>query len=370
VVPFIDAGLMPGWAIANHFGLPYLAYSAAHDSSINKHLMKDRLLAAGVPTPRYIQVGSADDALAAARQLGLPCVIKPSAFGGSLGVRLIATPEQAAEAYEYAAKIIADNAATFTVVNRAIQVEEYCDLADEVSVEVLSHHGEHAALAVVDKSLGPRPFFAEMGHRVPSRYSGRDDIKDLALRACAAIGLDHGLAHVEVRCEGARQPQVIEVGARTAGGGIIDLLERALGIAPYELHVRSYLDRLDSLPRPQASGVAAIAILKAPPGRIVGILPPARVPGAVVSYEVFAAARELPEPGRLRGVFLAGCPAGNGPASRTPGDRRGAGQADLPGRGPGGRLVDFPRPASTRPGLAAGPGTLPLPRTSSSVVTL
>ncbi len=291
VVPFFDPGLVPGWAIANHYGLPYLTREAVEDSSINKNRMKDRLLAAGVATPRYRQVDGVDEVLAAFDEFGLPAIIKPSAFGGSLGVRLVTDRSEAADAFAYVKRIIDVNSAVFTVSNRAIQVEEFCTLADEVSVEVLNHHDDRSVLAVTDKSLGPRPYFAEIGHRVPSVHSARADVCDIAVRACAAVGLDHGVAHVEVRLEGDAPPQIMEVGARTAGDGIPDLVESAYGISTYELHVRSYLERLTTpLPAPSATGLAAIAVLKAPPGRIAEIRPSGPVDPAVRGYEVFAVA--------------------------------------------------------------------------------
>lgn len=292
VVPCWDPGLTPGLAVAVHYALPYLSRAAVEDSSINKNRMKDRLLAAGVATPRYIQVDGPAAVHKAIAEVGLPCVIKPSAFGGSLGVRLVDDENQAEAGYAYVKRIIDENAAVFTVKNRDIQVEEFCGLADEVSVEVLNHHDRRTVLGVTDKALGPRPFFAEIGHRVPSVYSGREDVLDLAVRACAAIGLDHGVAHVEIKVEGGLPPQIVEVGARTAGDGIPDLVERSYGISVYELHIRSYLERLEGdlpgLPALKPTGLAAMAVLKAQPGRIEMVAAAPSLDEAVTTYEVFA----------------------------------------------------------------------------------
>ncbi len=292
VVPLLDGVLYAGLAVAEHYRLPYLSREAVDTSSINKNLMKDRLHAAGLPSPRYVSVDGLDAVYAAVEEVGLPCVIKPSAFGGSLGVRLVRDRAEAAEAYAYVQAIIDRTAATFTVKNRSVQVEQFCPLPDEVSVEVLTHPGREAVLAVVDKSLGERPFFAEIGHRVPSRYSDRRDVAELALAACAALGLDRGLAHVELRLADGAAPQVIEVGCRTAGDGILDLVERVYGGCPYELHLRSYLEQWQpgSTPggRAEPAGVAALAVLKAPPGRIAEVRVPERIDPAVVDYEVAA----------------------------------------------------------------------------------
>jgi hypothetical protein len=291
VVPFVDGLLTAGLVIAEHYGLPYLSRTAVQTSSINKNLMKDRLLAAGIATPRYRQVADPAELLAAIDELGLPCVIKPSAFGGSLGVRLVTDRDQATEAYGYVRAIIDQAAATFTVKNRSIQVEEFCALPDEVSVEVLNQQGRQTVLAVVDKSLGPRPFFAEIGHRTPSRYTDRSDLRALAMAACRTLYLDRGLAHVEFRLAEDGAPQLMEVGCRTAGGGIPDLVEAVTGLSLYELQVRCYLNQLDDAlfdQPPTSTGLAAIAVLKAPAGRIVRIGTPSTIDPAVASYEVLA----------------------------------------------------------------------------------
>ncbi|NJQ00418.1 ATP-grasp domain-containing protein [Streptomyces zingiberis] len=291
VVPFFDPGLLPGWAVARRWGLPYLSREAVEDSSVNKDRMKDRLLAAGVATPRHRRVTGPDEAAAACEEFGLPCVVKPAGFGGSLGVRLISDRAEVPAAYAAVRRVIEEHSAVFTVRNHRVQVEEFCPLEHEVSVEVLNHLGRRVVLGVADKSLGPRPHFAELGHRVPSVFSGRADVRDLALRACAAIGLDHGMAHVEIKVGRGGPPSVVEVGARTAGDGICDLVELALGISPGAWHIRSYLHRIGELPvPPEPSGTAAMAVLKAPPGRITEVRAPRRLPTAVRHYELFAAA--------------------------------------------------------------------------------
>ena len=298
VVPFADPYLTAGWAVADHYGLPYLSRDAVQDSSINKDRMKRRFLQAGVPTPRHIELpgdAEVEAALAAADELGYPCVVKPTAFGGSLGVSLARNQEELRQRMDYVRAVIQRGAAIFTVPNRGILVEELCRLGREVSVEVLNHGDRRWVLAVTDKALGPAPYFAEMGHLIPSRQSDRADLGEVAMAACAAIGLDRGMAHVEVRFEDDQPPQVIEVGARTAGDGIPDLMEAALGIPAYELHVRSYLDSVTEPPATKPVGVAGLAVIKAPPGRIRAIRQPTRLDPAITNYELHAEVGSISE---------------------------------------------------------------------------
>ncbi|MFL6164581.1 MAG: acetyl-CoA carboxylase biotin carboxylase subunit family protein [Jatrophihabitantaceae bacterium] len=320
VVPFADPYLTSGWTIADHFALPYLSQQAVQDSSINKGRMKRRFVQAGVPTPRHLELAAdaeVEAALAAAAELGYPCVVKPAAFGGSLGVCLARDQQELRQRFDYVRAIIDRNAATFTVPSRGILLEQLCRLSREVSVEVLNHGDRRWVLAVTDKALGPAPYFAEMGHLIPSRQSDRADLGEVALAACAAIGLDRGIAHVEVRFEDDQPPQVIEVGARTAGDGIPDLMEAALGIPAYELQVRSYLDCLDEPPAIKPVGVAGLAVIKAPPGRIRAIRQPTRLDPAITNYELHAelgAISEVPQSYLQREGYLQLCWPGAQPA--------------------------------------------------------
>ena len=288
-VPFVDPSLMSGYAVATHFGLPYLALDAIRHSSVNKDLMKQRFAAHGICTPPHVPFRDLPSLRAAIELIGLPCVLKPSGFGGSMGVILVREENEVSSAYEYVSRTFRENYARFSIKNHGLQAEAFCDLPYEVSVEVFNHGKRREAIAVVDKALGPVPFFAEMGHRVPSVHSELAVLRDLATEACTALGLDHGFAHVEIRLDGVDRMEVIEVAARTGGDGILDLVERAFGIAPYECHIRSYLDQLDTWPTPKAGrGVAALAVLKARAGRVVEVRPPPSIPEPVVRYDVFA----------------------------------------------------------------------------------
>src|SRR5688572_4756020 len=54
--------------------------------SMDKIRTKQVWLALGLSTPRYVRLAKGDDVHAAARELGLPVIIKPSCEGSSVGV--------------------------------------------------------------------------------------------------------------------------------------------------------------------------------------------------------------------------------------------------------------------------------------------
>jgi D-alanine-D-alanine ligase len=54
--------------------------------AMDKIRSKQVWLALGLPTPRYVRLAPGDDVHAAARELGLPVIVKPSSEGSSVGV--------------------------------------------------------------------------------------------------------------------------------------------------------------------------------------------------------------------------------------------------------------------------------------------
>lgn len=137
-----------------------------------------------------------------------PCIMKPTDNAGSRGVVLAHSLEELEKGYSYT---VGESR------NGGIIIEEYME-GSEVSVEVMVINSEPHILQVTDKITTGAPHFVEMGHTQPSRL-GEDNvaaIKDLAVRAVKAVGIQNGPAHVEIMLtkEG---PKMIELGARMGG---------------------------------------------------------------------------------------------------------------------------------------------------------
>jgi len=288
VVPLLDLTLKPGRRVAERYGLPYLTAECIENSR-DKDLMKQVFHRHGLPAPRHAVFSDREELDAAVAHVGLPCVLKPRELGGSLGVVRVDRAEDLEAAFAHCVHALDSHAEQLFVGKGRLQAETFVPAEAEVSIEVLNAGSQRTILAVTDKALGPSPFFAEMGHAVPSAYSGNARLRELALTSCAALGIDRGVAHVEVRITSPDEMYLIEVGARPGGDGILDQVERAYGISPYELHVRAYLDDLPELPAvPEPAGTSAIAFLKARPGRIAEVEIPAELPPEVVSLYVTA----------------------------------------------------------------------------------
>jgi len=175
--------------------------------------------AAGLRSPRWLQVDSIADLVSALTALGGRAVIKPTDGSGSVGVRLVGS---AADAIKAAQAVRAGSSAE----RRAVLVEEYVS-GPQYSVELF--HG--VPVGVTRNHIGAPPSFIETGHDFPATCNAEatEALSDLARRAVAALGVAWGPSHVELRMTD-NGPVLIEVNARLAGGQIPTLVRLATGI--------------------------------------------------------------------------------------------------------------------------------------------
>ncbi|NED80202.1 ATP-grasp domain-containing protein [Streptomyces sp. SID11233] len=269
-------------ALSYRLGLPGPSADAVRTCR-DKAEQRRALTGAGVGSADFAAVSEVAGALAAARSIGLPVVVKPVQGSGSLGVRLCTDLDEVAE---HAGTLLSAtvNERGITAPGR-ILVEEYLT-GPEFSVEVFGTE----AVVTVAKHVGPLPAFVETGHDVPAALPGEQEIalRETAVRAVRALGLGWGAAHVELRLTGTRTAQVIEVNPRLAGGMIPELVRRACGI---DLVRAQVLAALGAAPELERTGHAHASIrfltcdrdgILAPPAALHEAVDRARtVPGTV-----------------------------------------------------------------------------------------
>jgi biotin carboxylase len=183
-----------------------------------KDLMRTTLRAADVRVPEFRVVHTAAEAARAFDAIGrAPAVVKPTATGGSIGVRLVGDADAAGA---HATTLLGRPDDRGTPLPQTVLVEEYLP-GQEYSAEIL----DGRVYGVTAKHTTPPPTFVEIGHDFPACAPA---VAELAERAVRAVGLTWGPAHVEVMVD-ARGPAVIEINPRLAGGGISELIERCTG---------------------------------------------------------------------------------------------------------------------------------------------
>jgi biotin carboxylase len=187
--------------------IPGISYETAIKATDKAEMMK-AFEEHGVEHPWYYVARGKDEFDTIKQMVTFPCIIKPTDNAGSRGVVLAHDKKELEKAYEYSHS----EAREGTVI-----VEEYLQ-GPEFSIEVMVVDGEPNILQITDKLTTGAPHFVEMGHSQPSRQSeeNQEKICNLAIRACKAVGIQIGPAHVELVLtkEG---PKMVELGARLGG---------------------------------------------------------------------------------------------------------------------------------------------------------
>ncbi|WP_328928114.1 ATP-grasp domain-containing protein [Streptomyces sp. NBC_00190] len=224
VVSPSELSLQAGGYIRSYFGLPGAGYEVANAFS-NKHVMKQRLAAAGLPVARFQQLSQFTDASEAARTLGWPVVVKPAIGGGSedvfvlrdeAQVRDLATAELTAQLRESPYPMVAEEFVD-------IEAEFHCDavvVGGEVHFAAVSRY-----FSPVLKSVGE----LVGSYTLPAGHPDAVAVAEQHAAAVKALGLSDGVTHLEVlKCS--RGYLIGEVACRPGGGGIAEQLLHQYGV--------------------------------------------------------------------------------------------------------------------------------------------
>jgi D-alanine-D-alanine ligase len=98
-----EDGVLQG--LLEAFAVPYTGSDVLGSAlTMDKIRTKQVWLSLGLPTPKYLRLARNDDVTAAARQLGLPVIVKPSCEGSSVGVSRVFNESDLTHAVDLAAR--------------------------------------------------------------------------------------------------------------------------------------------------------------------------------------------------------------------------------------------------------------------------
>jgi cysteine synthase A len=216
---------------AEHLGLPGMGHQAAAGVR-NKHQMRQRLQhTCPELNPPFRLVHDVEEALAEAAAWGYPVVAKPQDANDSWNVLRVDHPDQLAAYMRAVADWTWDSP-----LAPGVLLEGYVDGA-EFSVETAQHAGGSLQLlGVTIKELAgtEEGHFAEVGTSFPLLGGPAEHIFQAVGRGLAALGVDCGVIHTEVRVRG-DAVTVLEVNPRLAGDMLgSHAIEAALGASAIE----------------------------------------------------------------------------------------------------------------------------------------
>lgn len=283
-----DSGSLLAARASAALGLPHNSLASA-EAARDKHLMRQLFAGAGVPSPAFRLCSTGDDLAALAAAAPYPCVVKPLRLNGSRGVIRADTPHEFVAAATRLARLL-DRVEGHAGPHEFL-VECFIP-GVEVALEGLIDRGRLQVLALFDKPDPlDGPFFEETIYVTPSRLPAPTQaaIAEVAARAAAAVGLERGPLHAELRVNDGG-PVMVELAGRSIGGLCSRTLQFGTAASLEELILRQAAGLpVASLSRAgSAGGVMMIPIPQAGRLRAVRGLEAARAVPLVESVEITA----------------------------------------------------------------------------------
>jgi biotin carboxylase len=261
--------------VAERLGLPGIGYEAAVRATDKWH-MREACRMAGIPTPQYRLATSIEAAIDAARDIGVPVVVKPTDSQSSRGVTKVTDPAAVPAAAEVALAASASG---------RILVEERM-LGGESSIESFVIGDTVHVLGICDKIKCRPPYSFDLQLIYPAAFPSHvvDEIRELNSKVIRAIGIRMGFTHAEMMIT-AHGVRLIEIAARGCGARVAtDLLPELTGIDLLAMRLRQALGEPVEIANIRADRCGILRFFELPLGtirRISGLQEAAAVPGVI-----------------------------------------------------------------------------------------
>jgi biotin carboxylase len=220
-------------SIAEKLSLPGITTETARKCS-DKFLMKETLLAAGIPIPWFSLVKSVSELRSIISERGLPLVIKPVDSRGARGVIRITESLDLEWTFEYAK--------SFSPTSRVV-VEEFLE-GQQYSTESVITDEKNITLGFAERNYEfleeLSPYIIENGGQQPAKIDKKelDSIVKLVEKSSQILGISNATSKGDVVMtkEG---PKIIEIAPRLSGGYFSsDQIPLATGINVIEIAIR------------------------------------------------------------------------------------------------------------------------------------
>ena len=284
IAPGTDHAVASAARLAERLGLPHPVSPEAALVASSKRRQREVLAEAGVPQPRSLVCRTLEEVVAAADELGYPCVIEAPDRGGERGVALAPDRDSIASA---AAQAVAESRNDYCLVEELVG-------GRVVTVSGFVRDGVLFALTITDREQAPPPAFGvPLAHLWPAELAPEEAERAAALVSEAAQALDVGAGPVTAQVLfGPDGPLLAKLSARTGGGLDSELCRVATGVDLDDLAISASLGEpvsAEALQPTARPGGACVRFLVAPEGELVetrGLAEARAVPGvhAVRAY--------------------------------------------------------------------------------------
>lgn len=207
-----DYGVLSAAYVAQEMGLPGLKYEVAQLIK-NKYRVRKCLYEYHVDdTEQAYEVNADTDIADLANKLTYPVMVKPCDGSGSRGASRVDKPEDLQQACEYAMN--------GSITHRA-EIETFI-FGKEYGADSIVVNGEVHVLGIMQKWMTNPPYYAELGHALPSDLPAdiEQKAKDCVRNAIKALGVNFGSINMDMLITPDGKVYIVDIGARMGGNMI------------------------------------------------------------------------------------------------------------------------------------------------------
>lgn len=207
-----DYGVLSAAYVAQEMGLPGLKYEVAQLIK-NKYRVRKCLYEHHVDdTEQAYEVNTDTDIAELANKLTYPVMVKPCDGSGSRGASRVDKPEDLRQACEYAMN---------GSITHCAEIETFI-FGKEYGADSIVVNGEVHILGIMQKWMTNPPYYAELGHALPSDLSVdiEKKAKDCVRNAIKALGVNFGSINMDMLITPDGRVYIVDIGARMGGNMI------------------------------------------------------------------------------------------------------------------------------------------------------
>ncbi|MBE6604369.1 MAG: ATP-grasp domain-containing protein [Ruminococcaceae bacterium] len=207
-----DYGVLTAAYIAREMHLGGLDYEVARLIK-NKYKVRKRLFEARVDdTEQAFEINENTDLDAVCKALSFPVMVKPCDGSGSRGASRVDEASQLAAACK--------NAMAASITRRA-EIETFI-VGREYGAESLVVNGEIHVLGIMRKWMTAPPYYAELGHAMPTDLPAEVEnrARQCVANAIKVLGIDFGSVNMDMLITAEGKIHIIDIGARMGGNMI------------------------------------------------------------------------------------------------------------------------------------------------------
>lgn len=274
LAPASDIALPTLVELTTRLGLPCHLSAEAVRASVDKRYFREVCDELGLPSYWWVAVPPGVDPVAAVRGLDLPVVVKPADAQSGRGLTRCADPAELAGAVAEAQR--------YSYCGTAVVEQEV--VGAHLSVECVVDGGRTVLLAATRRSVAPAPLATTTAHLMPAPLSEHSHALLVATvdKLCARLGYVRGPLNLDAVLGQDGEPRLIEMGARTGGNGLDELVRHCYGVdvivAAVQAAVGGPIDATVHPPRPvlwhvlgatrggELRGVTGLEVARAQPG--------------------------------------------------------------------------------------------------------